>query len=235
MSLDIKRWNSPAGPLYHLGPATEATGASGCDVVLSYEEEAAAGMLGVGRIGRDSWSCAGRIGRARSGSAYWEKLMPSANVPTLLCYAPSRNSSQGDSTFRWRTLLALTELTGTGAPERLWLDARSLPLRNLLDRFFVEQFAGIEGAPPTKLATEAGKAFLRLLPSAIPMPKAAPDGEGGISFVWDQGPSLSVVGIDADGRLHLSARIGSVDARYVPDLEFSQQSLPHDVLDALLV
>ena len=75
------------------------------------------------------------------------------------------------------------------------------------------------------------KYVIQQLPDTVPLPKIAPDIEGGLLMVWE-GQRTILATIEGN-RLHLVAEPGTLESRHFDDLELNGLALPADLLREL--
>jgi hypothetical protein len=78
----------------------------------------------------------------------------------------------------------------------------------------------------------AAQAFIRSLPEDAPLPKLAPDGDGGVLFVWEELPNPLLVVVD-NWRLHMVKAANTPDAEYLQELPFDGEKIPEVVIEAI--
>lgn len=66
---------------------------------------------------------------------------------------------------------------------------------------------GYSAVPVSDAAVKQAKAFLKLIPTPVPIPKVTLSSEGEIAFYWKNGNSYSEIGLDGDGTYYYFAEI----------------------------
>lgn len=81
----------------------------------------------------------------------------------------------------------------------------------------------------TRSTLIAAKGFLDALPRAKNLPTVSPDGEGGLTLAWSvPGLGRTLVTV-ADGTLYIVGNAGTLQATYLPDVDFTG-TLPDELL-----
>jgi hypothetical protein len=75
---------------------------------------------------------------------------------------------------------------------------------------------------------EAAPAFVQFLRSDIPLPRIAPDGEGGLTLVWEHQRRFTIFIIDG-WKIDIVKDAMTDKAEYLFDLHFSATSLPGEI------
>lgn len=75
------------------------------------------------------------------------------------------------------------------------------------------------------------KYVIQQLPDTVPLPKIAPDVEGGLLMVWEG--QRTVLATIEGNKLHLVAEPGTLESRHFDDLELTGLALPADLLREL--
>ncbi len=119
-------------------------------------------------------------------------------------------------------------------PEAIDRSQNRQAAEKLIDRFASEGFSwsGERVHRASLASAEASKTFLGALPSDIGLPRLAPDSEGSITAVWDNGDNPIIVTFDG-WRLHFIIGATTPNARYFDDLDFSSREVPQAALQAL--
>jgi hypothetical protein len=89
-----------------------------------------------------------------------------------------------------------------------------------------------EPAPIDSLSAETAIAFIQQLPSDRAFPKLAPDGEGGIMFVWREQSPRALITADK-GKLLLIANPGQPDSHHFRPLNFDGETIPALILEKI--
>ena len=102
----------------------------------------------------------------------------------------------------------------------------------------IQRFAafGFSTSPDHVLTVSHGSAktataFLHCLPVDLPLPKIAPDGDGGTLFVWDGEPTPVLVALD-EWRMYVVRAPNTAQSEHF-EASFDGESVPRSVLDAL--
>lgn len=103
-------------------------------------------------------------------------------------------------------------------------------LRRLIERFATEGFSWSSKSISKITSDTAGAAqrFLDLFPSSAKLPKIAPDGDGGLTAVWDRNGNHDLLVLDG-WTLHIVRNAATDHAEYDEDIPFDGQLLPESV------
>jgi hypothetical protein len=89
-----------------------------------------------------------------------------------------------------------------------------------------------EPAPIDRLSAETALAFIRCMPADRAFPKLAPDGEGGIMFVWDSQERKAMITVDR-AFLLLVIHPGESDSYHFRPLRFDGETIPPIIVEEL--
>jgi len=120
-------------------------------------------------------------------------------------------------------------------PEVLRHQTNREALIALVHRFAAYGLSWAAGDPAkiTPETEEVAEAFLRELPSCKALPKISPDGEGGLTLVWEHAGETFIMTIE-DSRLHGVIAAATSHAQYIDDLPWkSLQDIPERILNAI--
>jgi hypothetical protein len=82
------------------------------------------------------------------------------------------------------------------------------------------------------LSTETALAFVWRLPTDRAFPKVAPDGEGGLIFIWGDDRPKALVSVDGT-TLSLVINPGTPASDHRPPMRFDGELIPSYILDVL--
>jgi hypothetical protein len=107
-------------------------------------------------------------------------------------------------------------------------------LKILVLRFIAEGISWQAGRATkiTVSTAESAIALLPLLPNDVPIPKIAPDGEGGLNIVWEDNGNIVLLIVD-NYILHTVKHAGTCSAVCEENIAFDRQSLPKELLSFL--
>ncbi|MDR6482870.1 hypothetical protein [Paraburkholderia terricola] len=106
-------------------------------------------------------------------------------------------------------------------------------LIELIERFKAEGFArGDEDLKITEATAQASSRLFEMLPLAAPLPKIAPDGEGGLTAIWTQ-TADAVVLVVAGWHVSMVVAAATPRAEYFDDLPFDGAHLPQALIEAI--
>lgn len=74
--------------------------------------------------------------------------------------------------------------------------------------------------------------FLDALPRSAPLPKVAPDGEGGLLLAWTLGDGHRTLVTVDDGSLHAVTKAGTAESEYFNNIVF-EGDIPGDLLQSI--
>jgi len=132
------------------------------------------------------------------------------------------------------TVIDISVLAGQAATADVFIAQRAKArLISLVQRFAVDGIAlGGEEVKIDRETADASIALIDLLPSSAPLPRIAPDGEGGLTAVWEL-PNEAVVIVVAEWRLNIVTSAASPNAEYFDDLPFDGEHLPQPLIEAI--
>jgi hypothetical protein len=156
----------------------------------------------------------------REASKYW--LYFSGSSPALTCVM----SSQGLPIQYDEGIVILSDLYVHSR------DQQKIQLQSVIDRLTTVPFGNPDTGTIAQVVTDAARTFLSLLPDDTPMPKVAPDHEGGLLLVWESTDPEIIVTLEGN-RLHFVVHPGTPNAEYFDDLEFTGDKLPAALVDNL--
>lgn len=84
----------------------------------------------------------------------------------------------------------------------------------------------------TEATSQAAVAFFSALPPSTKLPKITPEGEGGLTVIWENGSAPVILVVD-DWKLHLVKAATTPHAQYFDDLLFDGERVPNEVIEAL--
>jgi len=82
------------------------------------------------------------------------------------------------------------------------------------------------------VSAETALAFIQRLPSDRALPKIAPDGDGSIALLWDDGPHRALIAIDRV-MLHLVREPGRPSSFHFSPMRFDGETIPPLILNDL--
>ena len=86
--------------------------------------------------------------------------------------------------------------------------------------------------PIDRVSAETALAFIRRIPADRAFPKLAPDGEGGLMFVWDSQERKAMITVDR-AFLLLVMDPGQPNSHHFTPLRFDGETIPAIVIEAL--
>jgi hypothetical protein len=89
-----------------------------------------------------------------------------------------------------------------------------------------------EPMPIDALSAETALAFIRCIPGDRAFPKLAPDGEGGLIFVWDSQERKAMITVDR-AFLLLVTNPGERESYHFSPLRFDGETIPPIIVDSL--
>ena len=169
-----------------------------------------------------------------------EPLQPPWALPLPLATDDREPWSESAASGRQRLKRAYEEpdlavLPGMPATrEAIATEARRGALIELIEQFHEDGFSWTSGEPVriSAAAQEAASELVRLLPSRLPLPKIAPDGEGGLAMVWEQQGRFLIADVDG-AHIHLAKNAGTDRTEYVHEIELIASRLPRELLEAI--
>ena len=103
-------------------------------------------------------------------------------------------------------------------------------MHHLIDRFATEGFGwdAESACTITPDTARAAKMFLDLIPHAAMLPRIAPDGDGGLTVVWERNGNHDLLVIE-DWTIHIVRNAATNHAQYEDNIRFDGQRLPDPV------
>ena len=146
------------------------------------------------------------------------------------------HDSQAPQRTRTRYPSDVAVFPGTPASEEV-ID-RERKRRALIDLVWRFSVHGLSWTAETtvKISADtawAAVAFLQTLPGNAALPKIAPDGEGGLTMVWEQGRGESLLLVIDGWRIHLVLAAATPNAEYLDELPFDGEEIPPKVSAAI--
>lgn len=136
---------------------------------------------------------------------------------------------------RWHSRADVAVLPGEAATaDAIARDKARSALIELVQKFYDQGFSWSAGIN-IKISShtiEAARAFFRVLPDDVILPKISPDGEGGLLMAWESRDKLVMAVIDG-WLMHLVDAATTTNAVYLDDILFDGNRIPSAIMDAL--
>jgi hypothetical protein len=166
-----------------------------------------------------------------------EELARSTNMPRWFHQLTrSRDIEMGESLRLTGTTIANAAVFPGEAASTETIDREKTrdALVDLVQKFAIQGLSWTAGRAVTispDTATAAA-AFFRALPAGKTMPRISPNGEGGLSMVWEDGGDLVIAVLDG-WLFHLVVAATTPCATYHDNLPFNGQNIPQAILESI--